>query len=125
MKLKRLALVAAVGGLTLPTYWQAASATHPDHECADGLDNDQNGATDLADSGCIDGDDDDESGGRARPSGGSASSSSATNSNNNTSANSNDNSSSSTSGSTSSSQSSSSSSLCLVLCGHSTSLLGL
>ena len=120
MKLKRLALVAAVGGLSLPTYWQAASASHTGHECADGADNDGNGAADLNDTGCIDPDDDDESGGLPRSSGNASNTSSgdanASNNNQNTGVNSNDNSSSSSSGSTSNAQATSSSTACVALC---------
>ena len=118
MNLKRVAVVAAVGGLTLPTYWHAAYASHPDNEGADGDDNAGDGQVDMDDGGCIVDDDDDEPGDGNGNGGGvensASSDANATNSNRNTSANNNQNSSSSNSSSQSSA--SSTSSACLLLC---------
>lgn len=106
--------MAAVGGLTLPTYWHAAYAHDGVHQCGDGKDNDGNGSVDTKDSGCIDKWDNDESGGGARGGNSANSGAEASNANTNTSANENQNTSESNSQATATS--SSSSSACLVLC---------
>ncbi len=126
MKLKRLFVVAAVGGLAVPTYWHTVSATElGDTECHDNRDNDNDGGIDFhGDPDCTGFDDDDESGPLGQPAGNttntSTSSSSANNTNENTSTNTstntNTNTSSSNSSSQSASQSGSSSTSCVLLC---------
>ncbi len=132
MKLKRLLVIAAVGGLTVPTYWHTVSATElGDTQCHDNLDNDGDGRIDYAggtpprapaDPDCTGPDDNDESGplGQPNTTNTSSSSSSANNTNNNTSTNTSQNTNTNTSNSSSSSQSASqsgsSSSSCVLLC---------